>query len=125
MSDVVTYAPEQLVTKPDVGLEPLHALDLRVGRIVDVEPFPEARHPAWKLTLDLGPVLGRRRSSAQLTRYAAEELVGRQVVCAVNLGARRVAGFRSEVLVLAGLGSDGSPHLLGVDAELPDGSVVA
>ena len=118
------YAPELVDQKPEAGIEPLAALDLRVGIVVAVEEFPEARKPAWKLTLDLGP-LGERRSSAQLTNYAADELEGRRVVCAVNLGARRIAGFTSEVLVLAGLEPDGTPRLLEVDGELAPGSVVA
>lgn len=118
------YAPDAVAAKPDAGIEPLAALDLRVGVVVEVEPFPEARKPAWRLTVDLGP-LGTRGSSAQLTNYAPEELLGRRVVCAVNLGSRRVAGFTSELLVLAGLEPDGTPRLLGVDGELAPGSVVA
>jgi tRNA-binding protein len=118
------YAPEAVGRKPEVGVEPLAALDLRVGIITAVEDFPAARKPAWKLTVDLGP-LGELRSSAQLRNYTTEELVGRRVVCAVNLGDRRIAGFTSELLVLAGLAPDGTPQLLGVDGELAPGSVVA
>lgn len=91
------------------------ALDLRVGRVVDVEPFPEARVPAWKLTVDFGPAVGRLRTSAQITNYAEDELVGRLVVGAVNLGTKRIAGFESEFLVLGALEPDGTVHLLGVD----------
>ncbi len=118
------YAPDAVPAKPECGIEPLAALDLRVGVVTDVEDFPEARKPAWKLTVDLGP-LGERRSSAQLRNYAPEDLLGRRVVCAVNLGTRRIAGFTSEVLVLAGLAPDGTPLLLGVDDALAPGSVVA
>lgn len=118
------YAPEAVAAKPEAGIEPLAALDLRVGVVVDVRPFPEARKPAWQVSVDLGP-LGTRGASAQLTNYAAEELLGRRVVCAVNLGTRRIAGFSSELLVLAGLEPDGTPRLLGVDGELAPGSVVA
>lgn len=118
------YAPEAVDEKPEAGIEPLAALDLRVGIITAVDEFPEARKPSWKLTVDLGP-LGERRSSAQLTNYDAHELLGRQVVCAVNLGTRRIAGFTSELLVLAGLEPDGTPRLLEVDGELAAGSVVA
>ena len=118
------YDPATLEAKPVAGVEPLAALDLRVGVITDVEDFPEARKPSWRLTVDLGP-LGERRSSAQLTNYPADELLGRQVVCAVNLGTRRIAGFPSELLVLAGLEPDGTPRLLGVDGQLAPGSVVA
>lgn len=119
------YAPAAVAAKPEVGIEPFVALDVRVGRIVEVRPFPEARTPAWQLRVDLGPVLGERWSSAQLTVYAAEELADRLVVCVVNLGPRRIAGFTSEVLVLAALEADGTPRLLAPDTELPVGSVVA
>lgn len=118
------YAPEHVEEKPEAGIEPLAALDLRVGVVTDVEDFPGARKPAWKLTVDLGP-LGQRRSSAQLTNYAREDLLGRRVVCAINLGSRRIAGFTSELLVLAGLEPDGTPLLLDVDDRLAPGSVVA
>lgn len=119
------YDPATVPAKPEVGIEPLAALDLRVGRIVEVAPFPEARDPAWKLTIDLGPQLGLRRSSAKITNYPAEELRGRSVVVAANLGPRRIAGFVSEVLVLGGLEPDGTVRLLAPDAELAPGSVVA
>lgn len=118
------YAPETVEPKPEAGIEPLAALDLRVGIVTDVQEFPEARKPAFKLRVDLGP-LGERGSSAQLTNYAPEELIGRRVVCAVNLGTRRIAGFTSDLLVLAGLEPDGTPRLLEVDGELAPGSVVA
>ena len=118
------WAPEAVAAKPEAGIEPFAALDLRVGVVTDVEAFPEARKPAWKLTVDLGP-LGERRSSAQLTNYPREELLGRRVVCAVNLGSRRIAGFTSELLVLAGLAPDGTALLLDVDDRLAPGSVVA
>ena len=91
-------------------------LDLRVGRIVAAEPFPEARKPAYRLTIDLGPG-GIRRSSAQLppTYPVPDRLIGRLVVCVVNFAPRRIAGFASEVLVLGALPSDGRIPLLGVD----------
>lgn len=105
--------------KPDVGIDAFAALDLRVGRVVDVQPFPEARKPAWKLTVDFGPDVGVLRTSAQVTNYAAGELAGRLVVGAVNLGAKRIAGFISEFLVLGGISSDGVVHLLAVDGVEP------
>jgi tRNA-binding protein len=111
--------------KPDVGADAFFALDLRVARIVAVEPFPEARSPAYRLTIDLGRDLGTRRSSAQITNYAPEDLLDRQVVVAANLGRKRIAGFVSEVLVLGGLEADGTVRLLAVDGELPPGAVVA
>lgn len=110
--------------KPDIGADAFFALDLRVGRVVDVEPFPEARRPAWKLTVDFGSEVGTLRTSAQVTNYTAEELLGRLVVGAINLGPKRIAGFRSEFLVLGGLEPDGTVHLLGVEGVEP-GAVVA
>jgi tRNA-binding protein len=102
------------------------SIDMRVGTVVSAEPFPEARKPAIKLVIDFGPELGTRRSSAQLTRrYVPERLVGRQVVAAVNLGTRRIAGFTSEVLVLGGVPEEGDVVLLALDAPVPDGTRVA
>ena len=119
--DGLPYDPATLDAKPDVDREEVG----RVGEVVDVEAFPEARKPAWKLTVDFGPVLGTRRTSAQVTNYAADELMGRRVVGAVNLGSRRIAGFRSEFLVLGGLEPDGTVRLLDADPSLPLGAPVA
>ena len=100
-------------------------VDMRVGTVIAAEPFPEARKPAIKLVIDFGP-LGTRRSSAQVTmHYAPEQLVGRQVVAAVNLGERRIAGFVSEVLVLGGVPREGEVILLAVDQPVPNGTRVA
>lgn len=102
------------------------ALDLRVGTVTTAEPFPEARKPAIKLTIDFGPELGIKHSSAQLTkRYTPAGLVGRQVVAAVNLGERRIAGFVSEVLVLGAVPSEGDVILLALDAPTENGARVA
>jgi len=113
------YAP------PDVDAEHFHALDLRVGRVVSAEPFPAARKPSLRLRVDFGPVIGELETSAQITRYPPEELVGRLVVGAVNLGARRIAGLESRFLVLGGLHPDGSVALLAPDEDLAPGSAVA
>lgn len=87
--------------KPTVPIDPFLALDVRAGTVVRAEPFPGARKPAIRLWVDFGEPLGVRQSSAQLTRrYTPEELVGTPVVAVVNFEPRRVAGFRSEVLVL-------------------------
>jgi tRNA-binding protein len=123
--DGLPYAPEAQEPKQEAGIEPLLALDLRVGTVVDVAPFPEARKPAWKVAVDLGPHLGTRWTSAQVTNYPREELLGRSVVCAVNLGDRRIAGFVSRFLLLGGLEADGTVRLLSPDTALPPGSVVA
>lgn len=119
------FDPASLDAKPQIGADAFFALDLRVGRIVEVAPFPEARRPAWKLRVDFGPVVGVLQTSAQVTNYSQEELVGRQVVGAVNLGAKRIAGFRSEFLILGGLEPDGTVKLLGVDGDLEPGAPVA
>ena len=119
------YDPATVEGKPQVDLDTFLALDLRVGRVVEVAPFPEARQPAWKLAVDFGPQLGTRWSSAKITNYTAEELVGRLVVAAVNLGRKRIAGFVSEFLVLGGLEPDGTVRLLTPDASLDPGAPVA
>jgi tRNA-binding protein len=93
-------------------------VDMRVGRIVSVEDFPEARHPAWKLRIDFGAEIGEKRSSAQITNYARQELEGRLVVAVVNFPPRQIGPVRSEVLVLGAV-ADGHPVLL---LEPDDGS---
>ena len=97
-------------------------VDVRVGRIVAVEPFPEARKPAFKLTIDFGADLGLRRSSAQLTeRYRPEALVGRQIVAVTNFPRKQIGPFFSDVLVLGVPDEAGHVVLLGPDAEVPLG----
>lgn len=119
------YDPRNLPPKPEAGIEAFLGLDLRVGRVTAVEPFPEARAPAWKLTVDFGPLVGALRTSAKITNYSDDALLGRLVVGAINLGTKRIAGFPSEFLVLGGLEPDGTVRLLEVDGELEPGSVVA
>lgn len=109
--------------KPDAP-EAFADVDLRVGRIVSVDPFPEARKPAWKLQIDLGP-LGQRQSSAQVTHYPADDLLGREVVCAVNLGRKRIAGFVSECLVLGAVDDVGTVRLLRPDEGARPGDPIA
>jgi len=106
------------------GPEAFQALDLRVGRILRAEPNSRARKPSYKLWIDFGP-MGEKTSSAQLTaRYRADELPGRLVVAAVNLGERNVAGFTSEVLVLGVPDEAGETVLLAVEREVPVGGRV-
>jgi tRNA-binding protein len=99
------------------------AIDIRVGTVLDAQPFPEARKPSLQLRIDFGPELGVKQSSAQLTaRYAAGSLIGRQVIAAVNLGTRRIAGFSSEVLVLGAMATATDVVLLAVDEAVADGT---
>ncbi|HET6744910.1 MAG TPA: tRNA-binding protein [Candidatus Limnocylindria bacterium] len=99
-------------------------VDMRVGRIVAAEPFPEARKPSYQLRIDFGPEIGELMSSAQLTVTYPDraDLVGRQVVAVVNFPPRRIAGFASQVLVLGAMGDTGDVWLLGPDPEAPLGS---
>lgn len=106
------------------ALDAFAAVDMRVGRVLRAEPNPRARKPSYCLWIDFGP-LGVRQSSAQLTeRYAAEALVGTQVIAAVNLGERRIAGFVSQVLVLGVPDEEGRVTLLRPDAAVPLGGRV-
>src|SRR5213080_4023413 len=88
---------------------------MRIGRVVAVDEFPEARVPAWKLEIDFGAEVGVKRSSAQITHYTREQLEGRIVVAVVNFPPRRIAGFDSEVLVLGALDPDKGVVLLRPD----------
>ena len=99
------------------------AIDMRVGTVLEAEPFPEARKPSIKMLIDFGPELGQKRSSAQLTvHYTPQQLVGRQVVAAVNLGPRRIAGFVSEVLVLGGMPTATEVVLLALERPVANGT---
>jgi tRNA-binding protein len=105
-------------------MEAFGVLDVRVGRILRAEPNQRARKPAYKLWIDFGP-LGEKTSSAQLNAlYRVDELVGRLVIAAVNLGARNIAGFNSEVLVLGVPSEAGEVVLLQVDRDVPLGGRV-
>jgi tRNA-binding protein len=101
-------------------------VDIRVGTIVAAEPFPEARRPAYKLSIDFGLPLGVRSSSAQLTRhYTPEALVGRQIAAVVNVAPRRIGPFLSEVLVLGFPDAEGAVVLIAPDRPVPDGGAVS
>jgi tRNA-binding protein len=97
-------------------------VDMRVGRITDVADFPEARKPAWKLTIDFGEEVGLKRSSAQITNYAREELEGRLVVAVVNFPPRQIGPVRSEVLTLGASNEAGEIILLAPDSDVPLGA---
>ena len=123
--DNLPYALEKLPKKPDVSAEDFFALDLRVGRIVTVEDFPEARKPAYKITADFGPMVGELTTSAQVTTYSKGELEGRIVVAAINLGEKRIAGFKSQFLILGSLDPDGRVRLLRLEDEAEPGAPIA
>jgi tRNA-binding protein len=101
------------------------AVDMRVGRVVSVESFPEARVPAWKLEIDFGPEIGLKRSSARIVNYSAEELEGSRIVAVVNFPPKQIGPFVSEVLVLGAVEEDGTVKLLRPDRDATLGSRIA
>jgi tRNA-binding protein len=108
-----------------IDITQFQAVDMRVGRVVSVEEFPEARVPAWKLHVDFGPEIGIKRSSAQITHYSREELLDTLVVCCVNLTPRVIARFPSEVLVMGALDEALGVVLLRPDKDATPGSRIA
>jgi tRNA-binding protein len=109
MADTISY--------PD-----FEKLDIRVGTIIDAQPFPEARSPALKLTIDFGPELGKKRSSAQITvHYRPDQLIGRQVCAVVNFPPRQIGPFISEVLTLGLPDEDGAVVLVRPEFKVPNG----
>jgi tRNA-binding protein len=110
MTDTINYADFEKV-------------DIRLGTIVEAEPFPQARKPALKLVIDFGPEIGRKKSSAQITvHYAPDTLIGRQVVAVVNFPPRQIGPFMSEVLTLGFADAEGAIVLAGVELPVPDGA---
>ena len=107
---------------PTIAFDDFLRVDIRVGTIVAAEPFPEARKPAYKLTIDFGDVIGRKRSSVQITtHYALDELVGRQVAAVVNFPPRQIGPFMSEVLTLGFPDENGEVVLISPDKPVPNG----
>jgi tRNA-binding protein len=114
--------PSQQPIAETIAFDQFLAVDIRVGTIVTAEPFPEARKPALKLVIDFGPVIGRKRSSAQLTKhYRPEALVGRQVAAVVNFRPRQIGKFISEVLTLGFPDAEGAVVLFAPDHKVPNG----
>ena len=105
-----------------IDFSEFQAVDMRVGRVTAVDEFPEARKPAWKLTIDFGPEIGIKRSSAQVTHYSRDELVDTLVVAVVNFPPRQIGPFFSEVLVLGALDDEKGVVLLRPDRGAEPGS---
>ena len=110
--------------EPQIDFEHFLGVDMRVGRITAVEEFPEARNPAWKLTIDLGEEVGEKRSSAQIRHYERDDLEGRLVVAVVNFPPRQIGPFMSEVLVLGALDDAKGVVLLRPDEDVEVGDRV-
>jgi tRNA-binding protein len=112
-------------TLPEIDWDRFASVEMRVGRVIEVEDFPEARKPAWKLRIDFGPEVGVRRSSAQIKSYGREELEGTLVVAVVNFPPRQIGPVRSEVLVLGAVDEARGVVLLRPDREVEVGDRIA
>jgi tRNA-binding protein len=109
--------------KPEISYDGFANVDMRVGRVIDVQPFPRSRNPSYKVEIDFG-VLGRRWSSAQITHYKKDDLIGRLVVAVVNLTPRNIAGFKSYVLILGVRDGEGRVILLAPRSDVEPGEAV-
>ena len=120
------YHPEKLPKKDYVSVNDYFSLDIRAGRIIDVENYPEMRKPSYKIIVDFGPLIGELSSSAQITNSSRSELINRLVVGSINLGEKTLpGGFISQFLVLGALDPDGTVNLLELPSNILLGSIVA
>ena len=118
----LTHQSDAPVPEP-IAFDEFLCVDIRIGTIVEVELFPEARKPAFKLKIDFGPAIGVKKSSAQIVdRYALEDLAGRQVAAVVNFPPRQIGKYMSEVLTLGFADESGAVILFAPDQPVPDGS---
>jgi tRNA-binding protein len=111
------------MTKPEIVYDDFAKVDIRIGRITQVEPFPRARNPSYKVAVSLGDI-GVRWSSAQIASYDPQALVGRQVVCVVNMPPRNIAGFKSEILILGAHNAAGDVIVLTPEADVVEGGPI-
>lgn len=123
MRDLEPAQTTMTETKPTISFDQFATVDMRIGRVLEVQPFPKARNPSWKVRVDLG-TLGEKWSSAQITNYSAEQLVGTQVVCVCNFAPRNIAGFMSEVLILGAADADGKVILLSPRSAIAPGEKI-
>jgi tRNA-binding protein len=108
--------------KPTITFDQFAAVDIRIGTVIEAQPFPEARKPSLKLVIDFGPDVGRKKSSAQITQhYKPEDLIGRQVCAVVNFPPRQIGPFMSEVLTLGFSDDNGHVVLVNADKRIADG----
>ena len=120
------YHPGKLPKKDYVSVNDYFSLDIRAGKIIHVENYPEMRKPSYKITVDFGPKIGQLSTSAQITNYSRSELINRLVVGAINLGEKTLpGGFISQFLVLGALDPDGTVNLLELPSNILLGSIVA
>ncbi len=108
--------------QPEISFDQFLAVDIRVGTIIEARPFPKARNPSYRLLIDFGPVIGQKKSSAQITEhYALDDLVGRQVAAVVNFPPRQIGPMKSEVLTLGFPDADGKVVLIAPSVAVPNG----
>ncbi|WP_150291344.1 tRNA-binding protein [Sphingobium estronivorans] len=118
----LSHAPDAPSADP-IGFDDFLKVDIRIGTILNAELYPEARNPAYKLLIDFGPGIGRRKSSAQITEnYGVDDLPGRQVAAVVNFPPRQIGKFLSEVLIVGFADGNGAVRLFAPDKPVPDGA---